>query len=229
MKPSVIVSLGLLAAMGGAGYWFYWTAGAKDRTIEQQARVIAELEKKLDRAWATEQVADIRVDDVRGEAASKELAVTFIQYQPGTETPMFKKSFTLSGEELYVDALVVSFDRGFVDGADKLKGKSLLLFRRAFGDRQQPVDGVPLFRTETNMIPAELQVDAIPTAFELEIWARFWELANDPVAAREKGVRFAQGEAPHVKAVKGQVYKLSLRASGGLELTPRLPAAALPQ
>jgi len=37
--------------------------------------------------------------------------------------------------------------------------------------------------------------------------------------------RLAQGEAPHVKVVPGQVYKLTLRASGGLEIQPRLPAA----
>ena len=28
-----------------------------------------------------------------------------------------------------------------------------------------------------------------------------------------------------MKAVQGQVYKLTLRAAGGLEMTPRLPAA----
>jgi len=228
VKPSVIISMGLLAAIGGAGYWFYYTAGAKDRTIEQQQRVIAELERKLDRAWSSELVADVRVDDIKGDEQNRELHLTFIQYQPGTETPSFKKSFTLSGDELYVDALVVTFDRSFVEGADALRGKSLLLFRRAFGDRQQPVEGVPLFRSDTKGIPSEMQVDTVPSAFEIQLWARFWEMANDPVAAKEKGIRFAQGEAPHVKAVKGQIYKLSLRASGGLEMTPRVPAAALP-
>jgi hypothetical protein len=226
VKAGSIVSLTLLAAIAGGGYWFYWTQGAKDRTIADQQRVIAELEKKLDRAWSSELVADVRVDDIR----DGQLALTFIQYQPGTETPSFKKSFTIAGEELYVDALVVTFERGFVEGADKLRGKSLLLFRRAFGDRQKPVDGVPLFESRgAAPIPEQLQVDSTPSAFEQQIWTTFWTLANDPVKARAQGIRFAQGEAPHVKAMKGQIYKLSLRASGGLELTPRIPAAALEQ
>jgi hypothetical protein len=230
LRAGAVVSLALLLGLAAGGYWFYWAAGAKDRKIEEQQRIIAELEKKLDLAWSTEQVADVRVDDVRtASSGDPELVLTFIQYKPGTEEPTWKKSFTTTGEELYVDALVVTFERNFVEGADKLRGKSLLLFRRAFGDRQKPIDGVALFQAaEGSVIPAELQVDETPSKFEQRIWSRFWDLANDPVKARREGIRFAQGEAPHVKAVKGQVYKLSLRASGGLELTPRLPAAALP-
>ena len=33
--------------------------------------------------------------------------------------------------------------------------------------------------------------------------------------------------APHVKAVEGQVYRLKLRATGGLEMTPLLTKAVL--
>jgi hypothetical protein len=135
---------------------------------------------------------------------------------------------TLPGEEFYIDALVVRFDRKYVEAGDGLRGKSLLLFRRAFGDQQKPVDGVPLFTGQAgSQIPELMQVDRVPSDFEKQIWTRFWDYANDPTLAAAQGIRVAQGEAPHIRAVAGQVYKLTLRSSGGLEITPRLPAAVV--
>jgi hypothetical protein len=225
VKLRHLIPFAAIGAVGGAGFYVYSILAAKDRQIEEQKRVIGELGEKLDRAWASDLVADLRVDGVEGGA----LKLTFIQYQPGTEKPIFRKDFTLPGEEVYVDALVVSFDRALVEGGDGLRGKSLLLFRRAFGDKQQPVEGVPLTAAAAGDVPAIYSVDPNPSDFEKQIWADFWQLANDPTKAKERGVRVAQGEAPHVKAAAGQVYKLTLRASAGLEMTPRIPAAALPE
>jgi hypothetical protein len=220
-----------LAALAAFGAWFYWNHTEKDRVIAEQQRVITEIGKKLDRAWSNEIVADVRVTALRKDAAGKPMIdLTFTQYEPGTENPTFQRSLTLTGEEMYIDALVVKFDRKFVDTGDGLRGKSLLLFRRAFGDQQKPVDGVPLFPVQPGaqvLIPEKLQVDAVPSDFERKIWSQFWDLANDPDRAKAEGVAVAQGEAPHVKPVVGQVYKLTLKASGGLDMVPRLPAAVL--
>lgn len=224
MPPGRRVSVGVVlsGALLIAGLYAYWRLAEKDRVIAAQKRVIVELERKLDLTWATELVGDLRVNSV----ADGHMSVTFIQYTPGTETPRFTRTMSLPGEEVYIDALVVSFDRKLVEAGDGLKGKSLLLFRRAFGDRQRPTDGVPLFRgDDSSVIPEVAQVDATPTEFERDLWTRFWTYANDPRAAAQAGIRVAQGEAPHIKVVAGQVYKLTLRSSGGLEILPRLPAA----
>ncbi|GAC1393513.1 MAG: hypothetical protein NVSMB47_00960 [Polyangiales bacterium] len=233
-----VLTLVLLAGVGFVGFSWWQDQRAKERTIEEQKRIIAALSQKLDRAWADELVADLRVESVDRDAQGQpRMRVRFVQYAPGSETPTLQKTMTLLGEELYVDALVVQFDRKFVDDGDGLRGKSLLLFRRAFGDRQRPIDGVPLFRDDEAAaqpstpvdvaIPETVQVDTKPSEFERALWQRFWLLANDPKQAAEQGVRVAQGEAPHVRAVAGQVYKLTLRASGGLAIVPRLPAAML--
>jgi hypothetical protein len=227
VKARHILPLAALGAFVGAGFYVYTTLTAKDRTIEEQKRVIVELGKRLERAWANELVADLRVNRVDHAADGQtRLDLTFIQYQPGSETPAFRKDFTLPGDEVYIDGLVIQFERPYVEAADGLRGKSLLLFRRAFGDRQQPVDGVPLFEAKGE-IPLTYQVDQQPSDFEQKLWAEFWTLANDPARAKERGVRVAQGEAPHVRVVAGQVYKVTLRSSGGMELTPRIPSAAL--
>lgn len=223
-RAGAIVGLAIAVLIAAAAGYLYWRASEKDRVIAEQRRVIVELERKLDRAWAAELVGDLRVNAVTKDPPSMD--VTFYQYQPGTETPTFQRRMTLPGREVYIDALVVTFERGLVEAGDALRGKSLLLFRRAFGDQQKPVDGVPLFRRDdASPIPEVAAVDATPGAFERQLWARFWDYANDPALAKSAGIRIAQGEAPHVEAAVGQVYKLTLRASGGLEITPRLPAA----
>ena len=227
-----LLSIALIVALAGVtflGWQWYRKEGEKDRTIEEQKRVIAALEQKLDRAWAEELVADMRVNSLsKSDKGEPQMNLTFAQYAPGTEKPVMQKSMTIPGEEFYVDAFVAKFDRKLVEEGDGLRGKSLLLFRRVFGDRQRPIDGVPLYRQSNQVdlvVPEQLQVDATPSPFEVQLWTKFWTYANDPKAAGEAGVRVAQGEAPHVKAVSGQVYKIVLRASGGLEITPRLPAA----
>jgi hypothetical protein len=223
----LVIGLPLIAVVL-VGYVVYRHFTEKDRIIEAQRRIIGELEVKLDRAWASELIADIRVDRLAKNAAGEQtMDLTFVQYQRGTEIPLVKRSFSLPGDELYIDALVVQFDRAFVDVGDGLRGKSLLVFRRAFGDKQRPVDGVPLYTAGEGSVPEIARVDAKPTAFEIELWERFWTYANDPKAAAAAGVRIAQGEAPHVRARAGQVYQLTLRSSGGLEIKPRLPDAVV--
>ena len=227
-----LLAIAIVVAIAGVsflGYQWYRKEGEKDRTIEEQKRIIAALEQKLDRAWAEELVADMRVNSLgKSDKGEPEMHLTFAQYAPGTEKPVMQKTMTIPGEEFYVDAFVAKFERKLVEEGDGLRGKSLLVFRRVFGDRQKPIDGVPLYRKSNEVdlvVPEQFQVDAKPSPFETQLWSKFWTYANDPKAAGEAGVRVAQGEAPHVKAVSGQVYKIVLRASGGLEITPRLPAA----
>ena len=232
-KLGVLAMLLVLGALGVAGFILYERATEKDRLIAEQKRVIAALEMRLDRSWAEELVADVRVDAIGKDpdGGQPEMTLTFAQYAPGTETPSLRKSMTLPGEEFYVDALVVEFQRKLVEEGDCLQGKSLLFFRRAFGDRQKPVDGVPLYRQRSGAlevaedIPDGLRVDPEPSNYERQVWTRFWSYASDPGQAAAAGIRVAQGEAVHTRAVRGQVYKVTLSASHGLSLVPRLPGA----
>lgn len=229
-KIRSLVGLAVLGAMATGGVWWYRTSTEQARLIEEQERVIGALETRLDLVWAKELAADVRVNKLGKdpETGQPTMDLTFVQYEPGSEKPLFRRSMTLPGEEFYIDALVVQFERKFVEAGDGLKGKSMLVFRRAFGDRQKPVDGVTLYRRDDLVpIPELNQVDVQPSDFEQQLWVRFWQIANDPERAGEEGIAIAQGEAPHIKAVEGQVYKLSLRSSGGLQISPRLPDAVM--
>src|ERR1700722_8058450 len=101
----------VLGALGVAGFLLYERETEKDRQIAEQKRVIAALELRLDRSWAEELVADVRVDALTKDAdgGGPQMTITFVQYAPGTETPSLRKTMTVPGEEFYIDALVVEF------------------------------------------------------------------------------------------------------------------------
>jgi hypothetical protein len=128
------------------------------------------------------------------------------------------RELVLDGDEVYIDALVVKFEDTFVTAGDALKGKALLLFRRIFTDRGRPADGVVLDRE--GQMPQSYAAERAPTAFERELWARFWELANNPEEAQKRGVRALHGEAVSTRLRKDRVYTIALRSTGELTIQP---------
>ncbi|MSR45740.1 MAG: hypothetical protein EXS13_01510 [Planctomycetes bacterium] len=140
---------------------------------------------------------------------------------------------TLDGEQVYVDAQVVKFEDALVEAGDPLRGSSLVLFRRLFGEAQAPSSGVALDvdgarpRAYGGNDPGGGGGDNVESLSELEreVWQRFWQLAHDPKLAATLGVRAAHGEAPSMKVRTGEVYRLTLRASGGLTFEVDRPSS----
>jgi len=128
-----------------------------------------------------------------------------------------EQRFTLDGKVAYVDALVIKFDDSFVEQGDALRGTSLCLFRRLFGEYQFPSEGFPLDTAGQRPLPYAFD-DADP-GFESRLWARFWDYAHDPEAVAGAGVRAMHGEAPYMELREGRSYLVELRASGGLTVT----------
>jgi hypothetical protein len=126
------------------------------------------------------------------------------------------REFSVTGDEVYVDTLVIKFEDEFVTAGDALKGRSLLLFRRIFGDRHRPVDAHVLDRE--GQMPQAYAAEKAPTAFERELWAQFWALANDPAEAKRRGVRALHGEAVSTKLKKAGVYAVTFRSTGELTI-----------
>lgn len=126
---------------------------------------------------------------------------------PGTE-------LTVEGKTVYVEGLVIQFEDRYVEAGDSLRGTSLCLFRRLFGENQSPSQGPVL--DSVGQLPFVYGGDTTPDPVHRALWERFWDYANDPALARELGVRTLQGEAPFIEARLGKSYRIELRASGGL-------------
>ena len=112
--------------------------------------------------------------------------------------------------------------------ADLERGTSLVLFRRIFGEMQQPIDGFPL--DEIGSAPRAYLRGGKMSDFEKKIWDDFWAIANDPARAERLGIRAAHGQAVSMKIQKGKSYRVQLRASDGLSIVPEeTPPASGPK
>jgi hypothetical protein len=167
----------------------------------------------------TERRARIVVlDQARGADNQLTTRVRFSELAPGGDPVGEPRDFEIGGDEVYIDTLVIKFEDEFVTAGDALKGRSLLLFRRIFSDRLRPADAHVLDRE--GQIPQAYASEKAPTAFERELWAQFWTLANDPTEAKKRGVRALHGEAVSTRLKKSGVYAVTFRSTGELTILP---------
>ena len=203
-------------------------SGLRDENAQQAERVRqlgVEVEEKGKRIRALEAALRLlKVDyrlarvEILSQDAAPDGAVTtrlrFVELD-GEGQPLGEgQELSVVGRRVYVESLVVKFEDDYVEGGDFLRGTSVCLFTRAFGESQAPEDGAPL--EVAGRRPRVYAGDEQPDPFYDDLWARFWEYANDPEAARARGVRAIHGEAPFLEVAPGKTYLLELRASGGL-------------
>lgn len=232
-----LLALGALALVGGAAWVGYQVFLAHDLTLaelrEKRAQV-TELETKLAAAEARAlrlQTANrlLKVDQRRALLRVMEQGpmsgnhgvqtrVEFVELDAQGQPLGLARQFVLAGDVAYVDAWVVKFADESVEVGDPLRAASICLFRRIFGEDQAPSEGFLLDPVGTR--PSAYSDGSEASAFEANLWAQFWDYANDPARARQAGIRAAHGEAPYVKLVPGRQYRLELRASGGLSIVP---------
>ncbi len=128
------------------------------------------------------------------------------------------KRFRIKGDVVYIDNWVVKFEDKYVEQADLDRATSLVLFRRIFGEYQEPSEGFRL--DEVGERPQVYAQGSDMTPFEKKIWDDFWNIANDEAKARSLGIRAAHGEAPSIRVEEGRSYRVLLRASDGLSIQP---------
>jgi len=218
----------LLAVLVGGAAWFASQYLLKDWEIRRLKEVITRLE-------ADRRAAD--VTDVRRELdpATKTdwTSFRFVEYGPeGNALP--PKSFRVQGTVVYFDALVIKFDREHVKAGDALRGKSVFLFRRIFGEHQKPADGFPVDGSDAPggvPVPAAYRLSPGRVGdFERELWGDFWRLAGDEAYQQSMGVRVAHGEAAYTRLEPGRTYHLTIENAGGISLgvKPEAGKAAAP-
>ncbi len=193
------------------------------RTLEIDVRVKQEKINQLDTALrllkVDHRLARITILDQGTDDAGTEFTlIEFVELNESGEPIDEPREFRLKGDMIYVEYLVAKFEDKYVEKADLDRATSICLFRRIFSEQQEPKDGFLL--DEPNTRPTAYARGSQMSEFEKQIWDDFWNIANDPERARELGIRAAHAEAPAIKAVKGKVYQLELRSSGGLTITP---------
>ena len=194
----------------------------KIEVIEEQDERIRELDLAIRLLKVDHRLAQIDVlgqTEVPGRAGDPPDVVTrlrFTELGPDGKPLGSGRELEIQGRLVYVETLVIKFGDDYVERGDALRGTSVCLFRRLFGENQSPTEGVPLEPAGTQ--PLTYADDDGPDTFYDELWDRIWDYANDPALARKKGVRASHGEAPFIEARPGKRYRLELRASGGLTI-----------
>ncbi len=189
------------------------------KDVVEKERQIEKLDMALRLLKVDHRVADIIVlKQWKSEVENRQKTKFVFQDVNDDDQPLDKaREFTIDGDLLYIDAWVVKYDDDLVQKGDPLRSTSVCLFRRMFGEFQEPSEGASL--DHVNSRPAAYGRGPL-SDYEKELWANFWEYSNDPAKAKKAGIRAAHGEAPSIKLREGLLYKLQLRASGGLTIVP---------
>lgn len=188
--------------------------------VQQKQQEIERLDTAMRLLKVDHRVARLTVLDQSTDPDTKKVTtrVEFQELDDKGEKLDAPKQFNVPGDVVYVDSWVVKFDDKYVEQATLHRATSLVLFRRVFGEQQKPLDGVAL--DENGGRPKAYGRNAQMSEFEKKIWSDFWSVANDEAKQSELGIRAAHGEAPSIKVQKGKSYRVELRASAGLTITP---------
>ncbi len=206
------------------------TGVLEERTAEI-ARLRSELEQKEKRIQALEvalklfktdhRLARIEVLAQGSTADEPERVRTTVRFtELGTDGELLGpgRELTVEGKTIYVESLIIKFEDQYVEQGDPLRGASLCIFKRLFGENQSPSEGAAL--DPAGQQPAAYGGEEGLPPLHRALWERFWDYANDPDLAATLGVRALQGEAPFIEARPGKNYRVELRASDGLTIKP---------
>lgn len=220
-----LTTLVMVAGFGAGAVWML-VPGEADRLRkenEQLERERFELQRAVQRLSGEDRVAEVHVVDqvlagqwVDGKPAERDVTtIEFIEIDRQGH-PLPSRRFVIQDRVIHFDALVIKFEPQDVASGDSLRGKSLALFRRIYGENQTPADG---FRLDPeNDVPDVYRVQPDPSPFERQLWSRFWDYARDPELAARDRVRVAQGESVYEPMMKGDVWSLTLQNNGGLNI-----------
>jgi hypothetical protein len=191
------------------------------------------LKNVIARLEADSRIAEILVTGVNFDEKTQQTFTTikFLEYDAQGE-PLEPKYFTFSGNIIQFQSLVIRFADNFIRSGDRLRGKSIYLFLKAFmldGKNTQEFD-----ITQANEIPAGYKLKGKTDPFEQKLWRSFWEYALSPKNAQQAGVKNAQIEAPGTMFLPGNLYTIKIEHDGGMriditKLSPILKGEKIPK
>ena len=169
---------------------------------------------------AESRIAEVLVTDSSVDEYTRKYTTTikFLEYDVRGK-PMKAKFFTFKGNLIQFQTLVVRFDDKYIEEGHRMKGKSIYLFMKVFvldGKDTQEFEITPI-----REVPDGYRVGNPPSAFEREVWRRFWKYALDPEERKRVGIKNAQIEAPGSVFVPGTIYTLMIEHDGGIRIDTR--------
>lgn len=197
------------------------TIDTLENHLAEARRRVKELEISLWLLKVNHRLARIEVVEQGPDPEDPSKIVTrvlFVELDEKGRPVGIEREINVQGKVLYIEGLVIKFNDTYVEAGDYLRGTSVAIFKRVFSENQAPSEGVEIDRPRMHPLPH--RNDNLPDPYYEDLWERFWDYANDPDLAAEKGVRAMHGEAPSIELRPGKTYRVELRSSGGLSIRP---------
>jgi hypothetical protein len=221
----------VLVAVAAASVYLCYELVVKPRLalqnqIREQSATILKLEQENQRLETYLKILK-RIDrrarvevlrQAKDQQGNLQTTIRFTEVDDSGKPINTSREFTLPGQEVYFDTLVIKFDDHFVEQGDPIKGAALMVFRRIFSSTMRAEDGFVI--DKDGQVPEVYAERHAASEFEKDLWRRFWDLANDEKLAKERGVRAIHGDAPYMLLEPGRVYEICLRSTGEVIITP---------
>ena len=124
---------------------------------------------------------------------------------------IFEKEYTIEGEIVHFDALIVKFGNQLViDG----KERSLYLWRRVYGENMSPRAGYPIEEAGQEPVRYKGLLEKLRAKDQKTFWAAVWELANDPQKLSKLGVQAMYGNVVYSQLKPGVIYVFKISNTG---------------
>jgi hypothetical protein len=220
-----VATLCVLGLIGIVGLLFYQQTVEKDRKLKELAAEVEAKKVVISRIGAERRVADLIVTKQTpgaGHDGHPSTEVLFQEYDRDGRA-LAPRFYTVGHDVVHVSGLVIKFEQSFVEEGEDLRGRSILLFDKIYGDHEGRENGQSLDKPG---LPPTVYNDPNPRAekFERELWGRFWQMANDASQRKSAGVDVAYGQSVFLQFKPGKRYTVRLQNNGG----PLLEESDLP-
>jgi hypothetical protein len=212
-----ILGLAVMVIGGSLGLWVYQYNFSADRKIQKLELEKQALKEVVERLSDEKRVAEVLVTDQQKINDQVQTTLLFVEYDKSGNS-LAPRTFHVVGEQVHIDAMVIKFDRELVKQGDPLRGSSIALFTRLYGDRETPQAAQLIDQPGT--IPAiYFSADPQIADAELSLWKEFWQLADSAELRQKRGVRVANGQGLWGPFKPDTLYTLTLESDGGLNMT----------
>ena len=181
-------------------------------TIQELLTENKELKQALTNLSREDQIGYAKV--VSQEMKDGELFTTIRFVETARDNKLKKileKEYTISGEIIHFDALIVKFGNKMVmDG----RTRALYLWRRVYGEKMTPAEGYTIEEPGAEPQRYKDLLEALPIEHRQMFWSEIWELANDTEKLAEYDIDAIYGNAVYWKLREGLIYIFKINPSG---------------
>ncbi len=202
----VVILLLILAAFFG-GAVFYGT-----KTLHDLFRDNRKLKEAIANLTQADQIGYAKVIAQEEKDGRLYTTLRFVETARGDKTkPVLTREYTIEGDVIHFDALIVTFSDQMVMGGKK---RSLYLWRRVYGENMAPSEGFPIETTSREPARYSDFLAHLPLGEQEMFWEAVWSLANDPDALKKYGIKAIYGNAVYKKLRPGLIYIFKISPTG---------------